>query len=159
MASKIGAIVTVFNILAMLGVGGYFYYTQYMYKSPRLIEAEERQKIKAEEEQKRVTAQSGFVEFEPMTINLLPHPETKAKSVAQIKFSIEIRDSRDASLVEPYRSVIKDRLIQRLGKMTIDDVAHVQGRFVLRSDIVDALNELLGNDFAIGAYFTEFSVQ
>ncbi|MBC7397863.1 MAG: flagellar basal body-associated FliL family protein, partial [Bdellovibrionales bacterium] len=84
----------------------------------------------------------------------------KPKShLATFSLAVELRDAREQGKFEAARPVVMDRIIQNLGKKKFEDLNQVQGRYLFRSQVIDAANEFLGAPIVTEIYFSEFLLQ
>ena len=90
-----------------------------------------------------------------MTVNILSNPN-QPKPVpgqsqqiqgklhyATLAFSLEIRDAEKKDVLEELRPILNDRIIGMVGRKSPAELSTVQGRYVLRSQIIEAANELV----------------
>jgi flagellar basal body-associated protein FliL len=85
----------------------------------------------------------------------------------QTAFTLEIRNKSQIELVESKKPLILDKLIQYVGKKTFQELATVQGRYILHSQLINVTNQAiigLTNDsskeqLVTNLYFTTFLVQ
>jgi flagellar FliL protein len=55
--------------------------------------------------------------------------------------------------------VILDKINSTLSKKKFYELNQVQGRYIFRSQIIDATNEILGGPIVLDIYFTDFLLQ
>lgn len=174
----IGLILGAVNTLALLGLLGVLVYTKILYKRPKMTEKVEREKIVQEFSKKPEDMQKTLVAFEPMTANLKPTPigvqipggppqQMKAHTLS-MTVSLEILDSEFESIVKGRQPKFLDQLLRELGTTSVDELATVQGRFLLRSKIAGIMNDLVREEkklppnstpIVTNVYFSEFVVQ
>ena len=164
MNSKISLILKLTNAVAVLAVLGLFVYTKILFKRPAITEAQERQKL-IERSKKRESAtlvKKGLVPLETISSNLDSYVGADGKSknhLLTMTGFIEIRNEKEISKFETVRPIVMDRIIQNLGKKKYEDLNQVQGRYVFRSQIIDAANESMGAPIVTDVYFGEFLLQ
>ena len=168
---KAPLILAIVNLLALLGALGTFVYTKMVYKRPAITERGERARL-AEEAggQAEMPHVPGHVHFDKFTVNIRPTPAIPqpSETPSQIKgkqhyatlgFSLQIRDQTEGASIESIRPLIMDELLMLLGKKAYEDLTTVQGRFLLRSQILEIVNRLLKEPIVTNVYFNEFIVQ
>ncbi len=163
-------IMPLINTVAILGVMGLMVYTRLMYKRPMITEAGERahlEKIKASPPPPAIV---GNVPFESMLINLAPtenqdnHSRPRSHHIT-VSFNLEIRDQGQSDLIEELKPMILDQMISLLGKKRIADLNHVQGRYLLRSEIMELCNHIVSKyapnkeSLVTNVFFTQYTVQ
>jgi flagellar basal body-associated protein FliL len=178
--SKLPILLALVNTICILGVIGLAVYTKLIFKRPKITEKAERARIEAIAAKPLPPAKTGIVEFKQMTVNIAPSggpggPGEPAAGTSRTKshyvtlgFVLEIRDEGRKADIEELRPRIMDKILQILGRKQVSDLSTVQGRYLLRSQILDVTNELLRaanpskvtfESIATHVYFTQFIVQ
>lgn len=175
--SKLPLILVLVNSIAVLAATGFLAYTKLVFKRPTITEETERARLAVAHASPRPPATPGTVVFEAMTVNIAANPnEAKpADGTSQqlqgklhyvnLGFVLEIGDSSRKADIETLRPQIMDRLLSILGRKQFHELSTVQGRYVLRSQIMDLGNELVSGrargtePLVTNVYFTQFIVQ
>lgn len=174
--SKLPMLLALVNTLAVLGALGMFVYTRVMFKRPPITEAQERERLLKANEPPKAVFNPGLVHFDAVTINIKPSPEELRASQTQgadapshfgtIGFSLELRDQADTKQIENLRARIVDIVLTSVGKRTYAELVTVQGRYVLRSEMLDRINGLFeekgkpsGPAVVTNLFISQFSVQ
>ncbi len=164
-------LLVIVNTLAVLGAAGFMAYTKLIFKRPPITEEQEREKIAKKKVPSTTLAPSVILLFQPQTLNLsADEAKPPAKlHFASIGFAIEVLDGTYKDFVEDSRPLILDKFSSIVGRKPYSDLVHVQGRYVLRGELVDAINEVLASKPGAPAaakeglisnvYFTTFLVQ
>ncbi len=166
------------NLLVVLGVMGLIVYTQILHKRPQITETAERQRLAEQKKKPPEIAKPGRLEFPPVTVNLTrparpadvepdsgPRPGPEKMNYLNLSFTLELRDERDQARLETARAELLDGILGIVGKKTVAELTSVQGRYLLRTQIMDyansvALRELKSPDVPITqVYFTNFVAQ
>ena len=169
------------NLIVVLGVLGLLVYTRVVFKRPVITEQSERGRLAALHAKPLPAPVPGLITFDPVTVNIRStpgHPKPADGTPQQLQgklhfvtlgFAVEMQDMNNRELIEGLRPVIMDRLLSILGRKDFTELTTVQGRYLLRSELIDLINQLLSR--AKGAngqsktlpvtntYFTEFLVQ
>ncbi len=140
--SKLPLILALVNTVAILAAMGALVYTRLLFKRPEITESGQRALLVQANASPLPQAEPGFVNFEPTTLNIAS-PEAGRHRYATIGFSISIRDKTRAGEVEAVRPLIMDRILSLVGRLQPQDLTNVQGRYVLRAELIDATNEIL----------------
>ena len=163
MKNKLGLLLGLFNTVVIAAVLGLFVYTKIIYKRPSLTESKERARLMAKQRGAvKAPPKSVILTLDPVTANLDPFTDTDGKQKVHyvaITIAVEIRDDKEQAKFENAKPVVLDRVIQNLGKKKFEDLNQVQGRFVFRSQIIDAANEYLGEPLVTDVYFSDFLLQ
>jgi flagellar basal body-associated protein FliL len=116
--------------------------TRVLYKRPVITEESERKRLEAlAAATSKPALESGLVAFDPVTINLAP---VQGRShYATIGFSLEIRDKTRQNDVEAVRALIMDKFLGLVGRKQPFELNNVQGRFVLRTELIDTANKVI----------------
>lgn len=167
--SKTPMILALVNTLAIMGALFAVVYTKVLYKRPAITENSERLRLdsalEAGQKKRKVdTALNlGTVHFDPITANIAPDPGSPGESArvryANINFSLEIKDAKKADKVEAIKIPFLDALLSVLGKKKFEDLTTVQGRYVLRSEMISTINKLLKEDLVTNVYFIHYMIQ
>jgi flagellar basal body-associated protein FliL len=175
--SKAPLLIALVNSLVVLGVLGLLVYTRILYKRPIITESSERTRLASAMASPKVAELAGLITFEPVTVNIRSapgQPRPADGTVNQIEgkmhyitvsFAIEVRDISKKEQVEVLRPFIMDRMLSMLGRKDFHELATVQGRYVLRDQLIEAVNQVLLQEPSIRApiatnlYFTQFVVQ
>ena len=160
--SKLPLLLVLLNTLAILGALGLMFYTQMVYKRPTITESAERKKLE-DTEKEILVGEPGQIAFEKMTVNIKPAEATpgnpKKLHYASFAFHMEFRDLSDQQNFETVRTKFMDQLIEHIGRKTFKELTSVQGRYLLRAELVDVGNALIGKPVIQQLYFSEFLVQ
>jgi flagellar basal body-associated protein FliL len=159
---KLGLILGVLNTVAIAVVLGLFVYTKVVFKRPEITEAKERAKL-TQTDGKSLSDQKHFmVQLDPVTVNLDPFTGEDGKQkihYATLTMAVELRNENDLTKFNESKPVVMDRIIQNLGKKKFEDLNQVQGRYLFRSQVIDAANEYLGAPIVAEIYFSDFLLQ
>jgi flagellar basal body-associated protein FliL len=169
------------NFLSLAGVTALLFYTRVLYKRPAITEATERQRLAQVHASPTPPPAPGVVVFEPITVNIEPTPAQPkpADGTSQqihgkmhyvnVGFALEIRDGGQRAMVEELRPVIMDKMLSLLGRRGFHELTTVQGRYILRTQIIELTNQLVAardgagekdqNALVTNVYFTHFVVQ
>lgn len=167
------------NTIAVAGTAGFFYYSKIVYKRPAITEEAERKKLEEEHEKPLTPSTPAFINFDPITVNIkgIPDPILPADGTshqihgklhyATVGFAVEIRDKEQQEIVQAIKPVLLDRLIHTLGKKQYHELANVQGRYILMSELLDFANRQAmaklqtptKEPLITNLFFTQFTVQ
>jgi flagellar basal body-associated protein FliL len=154
-------------------------YTKLIFKRPAITEENERVKLSEILAKPKAALSTAHVAFDQLTANIAsmpsdPHAARANPQIIQGKlryatlaFSLEIRDAERKEEIEQIRPLILDKLLSILGHKTFQELNNVQGRYILRNEIIDAVNHLLEKSNPTAArknlvtnlYFSQFQVQ
>ncbi|MBC7691077.1 MAG: flagellar basal body-associated FliL family protein [Methylotenera sp.] len=176
--SKLPLILALVNTVVVLAGLGTLVYTRVLYKKPPITEDGAREELekKLAASAKKAKAVKALIKFEPMTVNIkatqssAPQaagapPAPSKMHYVNVGFFLEIRDSDDESLIADIKPKFLDKLLQTLGNMNYEELTTVQGRYILRTKIVNLINQLANagqknaDPVATQVYFTDFVVQ
>jgi len=154
--------------LATLGTLGFVAYAKLIFKRPPITEYSERQRLELRKKQKVEVFNPGYIKFEKFLAHIKPegleprfagesrsgsHPKLRYLSVA---FVLEVGDESQASKIEDVKPQFMDALISTLGRKTYAELNTLQGRYLLRNEIVDQANELVKKPIVTNVFFTDF---
>ncbi len=160
------------------GTLSFFVYTQFFFKKPIISEKSERTHLMTLHTITPTSSIPILIPFPPITTNIEanpPSPLPAASTLAQIQgklhyatigFSIEIRDANEKALIESLQPHMSDQLIHMIGKKQFHELTQIQGRYILRAEFLESINQLiykqkpsLHEPLITHVYFTEFIVQ
>jgi len=169
--SKLPMIVLGLNLLLTIGVLGTAYYTLVLFNRPVITESTERDRLKDMKDSHKVTDEElTYIKFEQVNANLKPDPskppgdeKTDTQILgqihqAQISFYVQLNSPELKEKAEKYRTRFLDQLLVVLGNKNHHELLTLQGRFRLRAQIVELLNEIADERLVQDVYFTEFIV-
>ena len=169
---KTPLILALLNTVAIAGALGTFIYTRVIYKRPPITETAERTRlIKQAKTDQKPDMKSGMIPFKKITVNIKPEPgnpepapgtsaQIKGKvHYATLKFALKVGDISRQSKVDSISPILMDRILYILGKKSFHELNTPQGRYILRSEILDEANKLLKEPLVTNVYFSEFLVQ
>jgi flagellar basal body-associated protein FliL len=150
-------IVVLLNTLALAGAGGMLVYTKVLFKRPPITEEAERERLLALHEKAHAPMIPGVVMFDSFTANIEPapvRPEAVDANGQQIRgrlhyatmsFALELRDTNRASEIEDLRPRIMDAVLGVMGHKNFNELSSAQGRYMLRTEIVETINRLVAH--------------
>ena len=131
---------------------GMFVYTRVLFKRPPITEAQERERLLKTKVEPKAMINPGLMHFDPVTVNIKASPEELRAAASQsndtpqhyvtIGFSLELRDIGEQKMVDGLRPRVVDIVLSSLSKRTYGELVTVQGRYVLRTEMIDKINEL-----------------
>ena len=78
---------------------------------------------------------------------------------ARIGLTLELRNINEKGAVGENRPRILDELLTMLGNKQFNEISTVQGRYILRNEILDKINDMVKKPLVTNVFFTEFIVQ
>jgi flagellar basal body-associated protein FliL len=180
--SKTALIVPLLNSVILLLSLGFLAYTKLVFKRPVITEEVEKARV-LEQKQASPTDSAeggiGQIPFDPITVNILSSPDNhlpialgspgnKGKAhFLTVQFTLEVMSSSYTDTVQGLKPFLLDRLIQTVGKKSFSELATVQGRYILRSELMELANKTLTErahlptqeKVVTNLYFTTFVVE
>ncbi len=165
------------NSIVILGALGLLAYTRLVYHRPAITEEGERERLAEQTKAPPApTAVPGSLPFDAMTINIQASPATPRPDelnnrqiqgklhYATVAFTLEVRDMNYKEQIDEIRPILADRILTLMGHKPFHELTTVQGRYLLRSQILDMANELARapqNQAPLisDVFFTQFVVQ
>jgi flagellar basal body-associated protein FliL len=168
------------GVLAALGT---LVYTQVLYQKAPITETAERERLAKLRASPLPAAVPGVMMFDPMTVNIRANPGAPRPadgSAEQLHgklhyvtmgFALELRDDRMKEKLEELRPILLDGILSLVGRKAFNELANVQGRYLLRTQILDLVNDAAKRaatetrpgrapDAPVtNVYFTQFVVQ
>ena len=76
-----------------------------------------------------------------------------------LKIVLDVEMTGNPELIEANMAKIRDALLMLLSSKTSQELATLEGKIMLRKEIVDRLNQALGQSKVARVYFTDFVIQ
>jgi flagellar basal body-associated protein FliL len=169
--SKTPLILALVNSLAVMAALGMLVYTKVLFKRPAITESGERERLVELRTKPARAAAPGLVNFDATTVNIQPTQVTPSDAAPEstrmqlhyvtLEFSLEVNDIGRKDEIEDLKPRIMDRLLSILGHKTFAELTTVQGRYLLRSQIAEIVNDLTPEDNTLvtNVFFKQFIVQ
>ncbi len=153
--SKLPLIIAIILILLLLGAGGGAVW--YFFLAPKADAPEGQKAVKVEQKQGGEDAPTGFVVDLPTFLVNLSDPLGKRF----IKVSMTLEMSSESAIHEVNSSMprIRDAMIMLLSSKTYAELSPVEGKIVLKNEILARLNQILGGPKVKRISFTDFIIQ
>ncbi len=178
-ASKGPIFLALSNTIVVLAGLGFLTYTKILYHRPSITEESERARLEALQASPPPEIVPGFLTFDPVTVNIAPIPSQPKPAdntsrqlqgklhYASIGFALELRDMNKKDDLENIRPLLMDRFLAMVGKKDFQELVTVNGRYLLRSELLDVANQLIfsrlnkgkSDPWVTNIYFTQFLVQ
>lgn len=169
-------------LLLVLGGGGYFAYLKFFSAKPAAPAAEATaegqpaaEEKKAEEahapkaEEKKAEgghgeAKGGHGGKDKAPSNNVPLPAfvvnlADPNARRYLKIVLDVEMTGNPELLEANMPKIRDALLMLLSSKTSQDLGTLEGKILLRKEIVDRLNQAIGQAKVARVYFTDFVIQ
>lgn len=168
---RVPLLLALVNLVAIAIATGAIIYTKIIYQRHPITEESERKRLTDTYQSSKNVSDSGYVTFEPFTVNILANPANPRleagtdsqiagkQHYAYVGFALELRDIKSKERVEKLKPLLMDRLLYLFGKKSYQELVTVQGRYVLRIEIQDLTNKQMGDFLVSNVFFTEFTVQ
>lgn len=155
-------ILALVNTLAILGALGMAVYTKMLFKRPPITEEGERAKLQEKKNKPAVATQRGTIEIPSLTFNIASSKATAGRSklhYGSAAITIEIANIDEQADFDAIKPVFMDKMLQLFGKKTFDELTTVQGRYVLRMELLEMINALMKRNYVTNIFFTKFIIQ
>ncbi|MFW5731529.1 MAG: flagellar basal body-associated FliL family protein [Desulfonatronovibrionaceae bacterium] len=138
-------------LLLVLGGAGYFGYTYFM-ENDGQEEDQEQEEAAPEVDPKK----SQIVDLEPFVVNL---NDPLGRRYLRTTLKVEVIDSQAAQDVEKHMARVRDSIILLLSSKSYSQLDTMEKKIRLRNEIVERLNQFIGQGRVIRVYFSEFVIQ
>jgi flagellar basal body-associated protein FliL len=182
---KIPLLISIANLVVVAGAAALLFYVKMIYKRPMITEDTERARLAAARSSPVPSTETGYVNWEPTTVNIESVPAAPKAAdgtgpqlqgklhYATVGISFELRDIGKKDLLEELQPVIMDKFLGILGRKSFQELITVQGRYLIRSQVLDYVNQLaekqagprdpaaasLKDGLITNVFFTQFIVQ
>jgi flagellar protein FliL len=121
------------------------------------VEGDEEAQDQDEEAKQESTRQSReIVTLEPFIVNLA---DPLGRRFLRMTLDVEVVSSEAADDVRESASRIRDAIIMLLSSKAYSDLASMENKIMLKTEIVDRLGQIMGKGRVGNVYFTEFVIQ
>lgn len=141
-------------LLLGLGGGGYFLY-------PKLFPPGEKADAQAEEQAAQPEGEVGTEDYQqvalsPFVVNLA---DPLGRRYLKLVLGVEVVNGAAASELQNKEAKVRDALILLLSSKTYQELSSMENKLMLKQQIVDRLNQILGGSKVVEVYFTELVIQ
>lgn len=99
---------------------------------------------------------SGIFNLEPFIVNLQDNSGTR---YLKLTVNLELTDGANPAELTAQTTQVRDSLIILLSSKSYADIGTVEGKYLMRDEIVARVNQFLSKGKVKTAYFTEFVIQ
>jgi flagellar basal body-associated protein FliL len=152
-------IVLLVNALATIAAAGAVLYTKVLYEKPKITETQELAKIKAHEpaEDEDRGADGPLVHIDAVRVNIAS-PDG-GNHFAFFALSAECTSEEAQERFESRKDQLMDKLISLFNRKKASELNHVQGRLVMKEEVLREFNTILGEGSVKDVFFPSFMVQ
>lgn len=155
------------NTLAAVVALGLLIYSKMIFKRPRITESQERDRVL---KMKPVDSDiaTGTIALDPVTYAIkstVREFTAGDRNIAQatphfakIGMTLVIRDESKRAMLEDIKPVLQDKLILHFQQKPLEELTNVQGRYLVRAELMKIINEMTEESFVQQIYFTQFTV-
>lgn len=145
------------NTVMVLAALGATAYTKLLYKKPTITEPIELEKKQEELKKAPDPNERPLISFDQLSVNIAM---TSGKAhYATLAFAIEGRDDEAAAVIKAKKDMITDKVIGALAKRQMTELSTIQGRLLLKSELIRTFNEMTAPGMVTDMYFSAFVLQ
>ncbi len=150
----LGVLLILVNTLLVLAALGMMVYTKLLFKRPVISEETELEK---KIDEVKAPAEKSLVSFDQILVNIAM---TSGKThYATLQFTVECRTQAVASLVEAKKAHLIDKVIASLSKRQITELNTIQGKLLLKTELLREFNALTEPGGVTDMFFPTFILQ
>ncbi len=143
-------------LLAALGGGGFFAYQKF-FAAPPEDAAEAPQDEQAVDPDQGPLPGDGFnVTLPTFVVNLA---DPLGRRYLKLGVDVEVVSEEAVAELSKKEPMVKDTLILLLSSKTYQDLSSMESKILLKKEIVDRLNQILGGSKVLQVYFTDMVIQ
>ena len=116
----------------------------------------EEDKIEETAEESEVDKLGPLLRLDTFIVNLA---DQDGKRYLRTTMELELKGDKSVEDVQKWISRIRDTILTILPTRKFEDISSVEGKKVLRDEIIAKLNDFLGKGTIVNIYYTEFIVQ
>jgi flagellar protein FliL len=153
-SGKLKWIILLVLLLAFAGAGYFAYQKFFAHKTDAMPERGEHNATqKASEPGAKLDTQ--LVTLPTFQVNL---SDPSGRRFLKLTMDVELPSKKAADLLQGNMSKVKDRLILLLSSKTYADLSSYESKLLLKDEIIDRLNQILGGPKIVQIYFTELVI-
>lgn len=144
--------------LATLAVTGLFYWTEKVYKKPRIDEDKEKMSLFKETDPKALPI---FYKIDKMTISLVPKNAAITSRLRWLEIEVQLAlfSEEDNGFVKAYQAIVLDRIIDVTSKMGPDELNTLSGKILLEDRLKREINKALNKTVIKSIFFPRYIIQ
>ena len=147
------AVIAVAVLFAAAVGGGFFMMWNKLTELDALIRSEE---VAEEDAEDGLATIGTLFPLEPFIVNLA---DANSKRYLRVTMQIELKEGEPTEVLEQRLVQVRDIILMILPTKQFQEIRSVDGKTLLRQEIMTRLNDLLKQDVINNIYFTEFVVQ
>ncbi|WP_319763285.1 flagellar basal body-associated protein FliL [Maridesulfovibrio sp.] len=145
-------------LLGALGGGGFFAYQKFFAAQPEdTADDQQQQEQAAEGEDPGTLPGDGFTVTLPTFVVNLADP--LGRRYLKLGIDVEVVSEEAVAELSKKEPMVKDTLILLLSSKTFQDLSTMESKILLKKEIVDRLNQILGGSKVLQVYFTDMVIQ
>lgn len=149
---KIISVLTVL-ILLVLGTGAISYY---YFDIPPIFMIGEQNSDTSEADPAQENEVGPLVEIQEFIVNIISEENNH---YLKISMTLEMSDEKARNEAEKRMAQIRDTVLLQLSNKTFEELYDLQGKKLLKAELLNRINDLLTAGMATSIYFTDFVVQ
>ncbi|WP_235893976.1 flagellar basal body-associated FliL family protein [Oceanidesulfovibrio indonesiensis] len=143
-------------LLLVLGGGGYFAYTKF-FAGPKDDAAQDGAADgQGQQERRSASGDSQVVSLDPFLVNLA---DPLGRRYLKLSLDVEVASKDVVSALRSNEPKVRDALIMLLSSKTFSELSSMESKILLKNEIVERLNLVLGDSRVQQVYFTEMVIQ
>ncbi len=145
------------NSLLVLTALGAMVYTKLIYKRPVVVEETEMKAAAEAVKKPSPPLEHATIAFDQVIVNIAM---TSGKAhYATVAFAVECRDAEVANIVKVKKAIFTDRLIAALGHRQLTELNTIQGKLMLKTELMREFNALAPVGGITDMFFSNFILQ
>ncbi len=142
-------LVVVVLLMGMFGAGFFILWS----KISQMPQQSATGELAVEEEQ---DVMGPLYDMKSMIVNL---SDEGGKRYLRVTMALELADAEVEAAIETKLPLIRDAILMILPTKRYDDINTTEGKITLRTELIEKMNEFMGEGKVSNIYFTEFVVQ
>ncbi|WP_027720610.1 flagellar basal body-associated FliL family protein [Maridesulfovibrio zosterae] len=144
-------------LLGALGGGGFFAYQKFFAAPPEDAAEVAADEAKAVDPDAAPLPGSGFNVTLPVFVVNLADP--LGRRYLKLGIDVEVVSEEASAELSKKEPMVKDTLILLLSSKTFQDLSSMENKILLKKEIVDRLNQIMGGSKVLQVYFTDMVIQ
>ncbi|MDY7001202.1 MAG: flagellar basal body-associated FliL family protein [Thermodesulfobacteriota bacterium] len=155
-SGKLKWIIILVLLLGLGGGGGYFAYTKFFSGKGDATNATEEAGEEEGAEEAGEEGETGMTSLPTFVVNLA---DPLGRRYLKLSMDVEVKGLETVEELTKAEPKIRDAVILLLSSKTFADLSTMENKLLLKNEIVERLNQVLGGSKVLRVYFTEMVVQ
>jgi len=145
-------------VILALGGGGYFAYLKF-FAAPKEASGEQASAKESGDAPPAPSEVKGYKDLVTLPTFVVNLADPLGRRYLKLSMDVEVSDEKAAAELKSSESKIRDAVILLLSSKSFQELSTIESKILLKKQIVERLNQVLGGPKVLRVFFTEMVVQ